>query len=83
MIHEKLEERIIFLTCFDCVFNVCINIHFSESEEELVERPGSVMSRRPEPEKPIIKKRKRPGKQIRMLQEKHKNKIKVRKIQKV
>lgn len=48
-----------------------------------MERPGSVMSRRPEPEIPIMKKRKRPGKQIRMLLEKHKNKIKVRKIQKV
>ena len=42
---------------------------------ELVERPGSVMSRKPEPEDPIIKKRKRPGKGSRMLQEKHKNKI--------
>lgn len=55
---------------------------FSESEEELVERPGSVMSRKPEPEKPIAKKRKRPGKQIRMLQEKQKFKKKVVKKQK-
>lgn len=55
---------------------------FSESEEELVTNPGSVMCRRPEPENPIIKKRKRPGKQIRMLQEKHKNKINVVKKQK-
>lgn len=56
-----------------------INDHdiFRESEEELVERPGSVMSRKPEPEKPIVKKRKRPGKQIRMLQEKQKFKKKV------
>lgn len=29
---------------------------------ELVKRPGSVMCRKPEPEDPIIKKRKRPGK---------------------
>lgn len=50
---------------------------------ELVERPGSVMSRKPEPENPVVmKKRKRPGKQIRMLKEKHKNKIKVVKKQK-
>lgn len=49
---------------------------------ELVKRPGSVMCRKPEPEDPIIKKRKRPGKLIRMLQEKHKNKIKVVKKQK-
>lgn len=28
------------------------------------------MSRKPEPDNPIVKKRKRPGKKIRMLQEK-------------
>jgi len=49
---------------------------------ELVKRPGSVMCRKPEPEDPVIKKRKRSRKQIRMLQEKHKNKIKVVKKQK-
>lgn len=66
------------------------NFFFSESEEELVEKPGSVMCRKPEPEKPssvmcrkpepeksITKKRKRPGKQIRILQEKRKHKINV------
>ncbi|XP_050536521.1 nucleolus and neural progenitor protein-like isoform X2 [Daktulosphaira vitifoliae] len=40
----------------------------SESEEELVSNPGSVMSRKPVFENPIVKKRKRPGKQIRLLQ---------------
>lgn len=35
------------------------------------------MSRKPENEKPITKKRKRPGKQIRCLQEKRKRKIKI------
>jgi len=49
---------------------------------ELVERPGSVMCRKPEPEDPVKKRRKRPGKQIRLLQEKQKNKIKVFKKQK-
>lgn len=39
------------------------------------------MCRKPDPE-PIVKKRKRPGKQIRMLQEKRKHKIKVVKKQK-
>ncbi|XP_025404761.1 uncharacterized protein LOC112679250 isoform X2 [Sipha flava] len=56
--------------------------YFSSSEsEELVENPGSVMCRKPEPES-FVKKRKRPGKQIRMLQEKRKHKIKVVKKQK-
>lgn len=45
-------------------------------------RPGSVMRRKPEPENEIVKKRKRPGKLIRLLQEKHQNKIKVVKKQK-
>jgi len=49
----------------------------SESEEELVARPGSVMRRKPEPENEVVRKRKRPGKLIRLLQEKHENKIKV------
>lgn len=35
------------------------------------------MCRRPEPEEPVIKKRKRPGKQIRMLQEQRKQRIKI------
>lgn len=55
----------------------------SSALEELVERPGSVMSRKPEPEEPMGKKRKRPGKQIRLLQEKYKNKIKTKKKQKI
>ncbi|CAI6366359.1 unnamed protein product [Macrosiphum euphorbiae] len=59
----------------ECLNNNILENSQSESIEELVERPGSVMRRKPEPEDPVIKKRKRPGKQIRMLLEKHKNKI--------
>lgn len=47
-------------------------------EEELVERPGSVMRRKPEIEEPIIlKKRKRPGKHIRMLKKNNDKKKKI------
>uniref|UniRef100_A0A2S2PBE0 Nucleolus and neural progenitor protein-like N-terminal domain-containing protein n=1 Tax=Schizaphis graminum TaxID=13262 RepID=A0A2S2PBE0_SCHGA len=66
----------------ECLNNILENSQ-CDSVVELVERPGSVMSRKPEPEDPIIKKRKRPGKRSRMLQEKHKNKIKVVKKQRI
>ncbi|NP_001155730.1 uncharacterized protein LOC100166987 [Acyrthosiphon pisum] len=66
----------------ECLNNNILENSQSESIVELVERPGSVMRRKPEPEDPVVKKRKRPGKQIRMLREKHKNKIKVVKKQK-
>ncbi|XP_027838607.1 uncharacterized protein LOC114120781 [Aphis gossypii] len=55
----------------------------SDSTVELVKNPGSVMSRKPEQEDPIMKKRKRPGKRNRMLQEKHNNTIKVVKKRKI
>ncbi|XP_022177091.1 uncharacterized protein LOC111038349 isoform X2 [Myzus persicae] len=66
----------------ECLNNNVLENSQSEPIVELVERPGSVMCRKPEPEDPVVKKRKRPGKQIRMLKEKHKNKIKVVKKQK-
>lgn len=57
------------------LINLKINVFCSESEDELVSNPGSVMSRKPVFEKPIIKKRKRPGKQVRRLQGKLKSKV--------
>lgn len=73
------NQRLVFINSSLIIVQIKNYLNSSESEE-LVEKPGSVMCRKPEPE-PIIKKRKRPGKQIRMLQEKRKHKINVVKKQ--